>query len=61
MRKNPNRPAFVTKKLAHDWQRYVDKTIRTLMAKGKAQDDAIERALDLRDFHIKNGDKPPKR
>lgn len=57
---NKERPKYVTKKLAHTWQPFVDRTIRTLISKGKSQDYAVDRALDLRDEHIKNKDKPPK-
>jgi hypothetical protein len=57
---NPNRPKFVTVKLAHAWQPFVDKTIRTFITKGKPQEQSIERALDLRDQHIREGDSPPK-
>jgi hypothetical protein len=58
---NPNRPKYVTKRLAHAWQPYVDSQIRRQITKGVEQEAAVERALDLRDEHIKNGDKPPKR
>lgn len=61
MARNPNRPKFVTKKLAHDWQKFVDKMIRRFITQGKPQLEAVDRALDLRDSHIKKGDKPPKR
>ena len=61
MPKNPNRPSFVTKKLAHAWQPFVDRTIRMLRSRGKSQDYSVDRALDLRDEHIKEGDKPPKK
>lgn len=59
MMKNPNRPKFVTKKLAHAWQPYVDSQIRRQITKGVEHENAVERALDLRDAHIKAGDKPP--
>jgi hypothetical protein len=59
-KRNPNRPKFVTKKLVRQWQPYVDKMIRTLITRGKSQEEAIERALDLRDQKIKEGKKPPK-
>lgn len=52
---NKNRPKFVTRNLAHAWQPYVDKMVRTFMEKGMAQIDAVDRALDLRDSHIKAG------
>jgi hypothetical protein len=57
---NKNRPKYVTKKKAHLWQGYVDGQIRRAISRGKSQDDAVERALDARDAHIKAGDTPPK-
>lgn len=56
---NPNRPPFVTKKLSHAWQPYVDGQIRRQVHKGVEQLEAIDHALDLRDAHIKDGDRPP--
>ena len=50
-------PRFVTKKLAHVWQPFVSKQIRTNMTGGLDQDTAVEIALDARDKHIKNGDR----
>ncbi len=58
---NKIRPKYVTKKLAHEWQSYVDSQIRRQMHKGVMQEIAVDHALDLRDAHIKAGDKPTKR
>jgi hypothetical protein len=58
---NPNRPWFVTKKLAVAWQPYVDKVIRKLVKAGSTSVEAVEQALDLRDEKIKDGKKPPKK
>jgi uncharacterized protein (UPF0254 family) len=60
MPKNPNRPSFVTIKLARAYQPYVDQQIRRMMHKGVTQEQAIDRALDLRDARIKKGLPPPK-
>ncbi len=57
---NKERPKYVTKKLAHDWQPYVDSLIRRYVHKGMEQLEAVDRALDLRDEHIRKGDKPPR-
>jgi hypothetical protein len=53
-------PKFVTKKLRKAWQPYVDRTIRSLITRGRSQDAAVERALQLRDNAIREGKKPPK-
>jgi hypothetical protein len=47
----------VTKKLVAVWQPYVSKMIRRFMDLGAQQQDAVDRALDLRDQHIKAGHK----
>jgi hypothetical protein len=52
---NPNRPRSVTKKLVRVWQPYVDKMIRRFIHHGTPQLDSVDRALDLRDDHIKAG------
>jgi hypothetical protein len=57
---NPERPKGVTRKKARAWQPYVDRQIRNLITRGRPQEAAVERALDLRDAHILAGDKPPK-
>ncbi len=60
MAKNPERPSYVTKKDVKDWQPYVGSVIRRQINKGVAQEEAVEHALDLRDKHIKDGDKAPR-
>lgn len=50
---NPNRPSYVTKKKAKEFQPFVDKMIRRYISSGVSQEEAVDRALDLRDSHIK--------
>ena len=54
---NKERPSFVTKKKAHEWQKFVDKLIRRFITQGDSQLVAVDKALDARDAHIKSGHK----
>ena len=53
-------PRYVTKEKRIAWQPFIDQQIRRQVRRGTPQDDAIEHALDMRDEHIRKGDKPPR-
>jgi len=53
-------PRYATKQKRIAWQPFVDQQIRRQVNRGTDQDTAVEHALDLRDSHIRKGDKPPR-
>ena len=53
-------PRFVTKAKRTAWQPFVDSQVRRQIHRGVDQESAVEHALDLRDEHIRKGDKPPR-